>query len=85
MELLEFTAKLSNFLTERSEIPLVQAITPDTDLTLAGLIDSLMLIELLMFLEGITGQPVETDGLTMDNMRSAKAMHAFVVDDATDA
>ena len=52
--------------------------TVDTDLVGTGLLDSLMLIELLAQLEGTFGVSISTDDLELDNFRSIASIARFV-------
>ena len=57
----------------------LNAPTVDTDLVGTGLLDSLMLVELLAQLEGTFGVSISTDDLELDNFRSIASIARFVV------
>jgi acyl carrier protein len=66
-------------LTELFAIQLnLDAPTVGTDLVGTGLLDSLMLIELLAQLEETFGVSISTDDLELDNFRSIASIAAFV-------
>ena len=57
----------------------LDAPTAGTDLVGTGLLDSLMLVELLAQLEETFGVSISTDDLELDNFRSIASIAAFVV------
>jgi acyl carrier protein len=70
----EFLDHLGQFLTEkRGETVLVRA---DTDLLETGLIDSLIMVEILMLIENLSGQPVDPDALEPELFERAGDLHA---------
>lgn len=52
---------------------------PDTDLIEEGLLDSLMLVELIVHLEEHYGIAVELDDLELDHFRSLRRLSEFIV------
>jgi acyl carrier protein len=52
---------------------------PDTDLIEEGLLDSLMLVELIVYLEEHYGIAVALDDLELDHFRSLRRLTQFIV------
>lgn len=51
-------------------------IEPDTDLIQAGVVDSLSIMELIVFLEKETGAHVPLEDLQLDSIRTARTIDA---------
>ena len=56
----------------------IEVPSPDTDLIEEGLLDSLMLVDLLMHLEQGYDITVSLDDLELDNFRSIEAIEQFI-------
>lgn len=63
----------------------VELPSTSADLTEAGILDSLMLIEVVMFMETEFSVTTELDDLEMENFASIDSMARFVATLATDA
>jgi acyl carrier protein len=55
-----------------------ESLTEDLDLIDSGVLDSLAMVEVADFLEGLSGVPIETHELTRRNIGSIGAMVRFV-------
>ncbi|MFD6566183.1 acyl carrier protein [Micromonospora profundi] len=57
----------------------------DTDLIQAGIVDSLSIMELIVFLEKETGVPVPLEDLMLDSIRTARTIAAVYGSRTSDA
>ena len=57
----------------------------DTDLIQAGIVDSLSVMELIVFLEKETGAPVPLEDLMLDSIRTARSIAAVYGSHTPDA
>ena len=69
----EFLAELSRFFSEKREEETL--IRDNTDLLAEGLVDSLIMVELVMRIEEITGRPVDPDLLEPALFERASLLH----------
>jgi acyl carrier protein len=76
----EKLAELIRVFIWRSFVPNEQpeSLTEELDLIDSGVLDSLAMVEVADFLEGLSGTPIETHELTRRNIGSIGAMVRFV-------
>ena len=63
----------------------VTGLNADTDLIGESIIDSLSIMELILFLEQETGAPVPLEGLMLDSVRTARTIAAVYGPHTSDA
>ena len=63
----------------------VTELNADTDLIGESIIDSLSIMELILFLEQETGAPVPLEGLMLDSVRTARTIAAVYGPHTSDA
>ncbi|WP_456786154.1 acyl carrier protein [Cellulomonas sp. P5_C5] len=73
-QFLESVLRLVRGLNPSAEAQSGVEITPDTDLIQAGIIDSLSIMALLVFLEQETGTQVPLEDLLLDSIRTARTI-----------
>ncbi len=79
MESTELSQRIHTFIWQ-SFVPNEQPerLTEDLDLIDSGVLDSLAMVEVADFLEGLSGVPIQTHELTKKNVGSIGAMVRFV-------
>ena len=76
----DVTDKIINFLITEKKLTAEEAlsINPDTDLIEKGMIDSMGILELLVFMEQEFSVDFENTSITAENMRSLSSMVEFL-------
>jgi acyl carrier protein len=71
-------AKIEQFLSELMPPSAAEVITPQTALLSTGLLDSMSVIQLMVFLSAELGIEIEDDDFTPDNLATVGQLMAFV-------
>ena len=74
----QLQADLLQFVQSRG--PRYAAVTPDTDLLDSGLLDSLLLTDLILHIEGLYGVAFDSHHISPANFRTVSAIVALVLD-----
>lgn len=59
----------------------LEALADDTDLIESRILDSLQFIEFLLFIEEVSGRPVDFQAITLDDFRTISAVHERLLAD----
>jgi len=79
MEEQAFYTELKKFLLARN--PELGQINFDenTHLIKTGILDSFAVTELILFIEDLTGNPVQVEGLSVDTIKTLKSIYEFFI------
>lgn len=78
MERHEFYKKATAFIVKCSGVSFDE-ISPDTHLVNSGIVDSLLLTELIFFVENVIGHPIDIDNFRLDSFESLQTIYDTTV------
>jgi acyl carrier protein len=73
----EFFERLSAFLSEKRGEPIT--VGPATDLLASGAVDSLIMVEILMLVEELTGRPVDPEALEPEVFENGQRLYRTLI------
>lgn len=80
MEASSFYQKVKSFIAQKHDLELERlVINENTHLVRQGLIDSFMIMEIILFIEQLTGKPVDIDNLAVSHIESLRAMYDYFI------
>jgi acyl carrier protein len=71
--------QIGAFLQERDPGMQLAGVDADTDLIDAGILDSMLVTDLILFLEGQTGRSIPLADLSIDAIKTVRGLHRLYV------
>ena len=79
MTVADLFERITTFLKERDPDVQLDGVDEDSDLIRAGILDSLLITDLILFIEEQTGRSIPLTELSIDSIKTIRSLHRLYV------